>query len=354
MKVKEAPEQLLGEEFTAQQRERLTRLRDDYAKRGLLDLPESVHRPADDRQTGRSEGLNRVVMKGLSSPFAHRGLGLLLIVISAVSFGVMPILARVTYAAGADPITVLLLRFGLAAAVMLAIMRARKPPFPRGRTLLSLFLMGAVGYAGVSLAYFTALTLASASLVALLLYLYPALVTLLSVIFLKERLGFLKQGALMLALAGTALTLGLTGSGSAASILLGMAAALLYAIYILVGSRVVHQAGSLASSTIVMVGASTAYVGLAAFHGWAFPQTVVGWGAIVAIALISTVLAFVTFFAGLKQVGPVTASTLSTWEPVVTVGLATLVLGEKIGLLQLLGGGLILLAAVALAREETT
>jgi drug/metabolite transporter (DMT)-like permease len=353
MGVKESCERLLGEGFTAQERERLTRLRDDYAKRGFLDLAEGDRHPGDDRQTGRSDGLNRRVMKDRASTSIHRSLGLLLIVISAVSFGIMPILARFAYAAGADPIAVLVLRFCIAAIVMIAIMLARKELFPRGRTLLGLILMGAVGYAGVSLAYFTALTMARASLVALLLYLYPALVTILSVVFLKEQLGFIKRGALFLALAGTALTVGLTGGGSAPGIMLGIGAALLYAIYILAGSHVVHQARSIASSTLVMISAATAYAGIAVVHGSAFPQTVVGWAAVVAIALVSTVLAFVTFFAGLKQVGPITASTLSTWEPGVTVVLATLVLGERMGLLQLLGGVLILLAAVVLMREET-
>jgi drug/metabolite transporter (DMT)-like permease len=83
------------------------------------------------------------------------------------------------------------------------------------------------------------------------------------------------------------------------------------------------------------------------------PQSVAGWVAVGAIALISTVIAFVAFFAGLKRVGPVTASTLSTCEPVVTVVLAALVLGESMGFVQLLGGVLILLAAVTLVRRET-
>ena len=59
------------------------------------------------------------------------------------------------------------------------------------------------------------------------------------------------------------------------------------------------------------------------------------------------------FFAGLKRVGPVTASTLSTCEPVVTVVLAALVLRETMDFVQLLGGVLILLAAVTLVRSET-
>jgi drug/metabolite transporter (DMT)-like permease len=349
----EAYKRLLREGFTAQQLENLARLGKDYARREMLYLPVEGRSSADDRLGSGLARLSQWLMKESAYLFTKRHVGLLLITISAASFGVMPILARFAYAAGADPITTLWLRFWIAAVVMAVIMLLRRLPFPRGRVLLGLVLMGALGYAGVSLAYFTALTMASAGLVALLLYLYPALVMVLSVIFLRERLSRVKVEVLFLALVGTTLTTGLVGGASALGIFLGIVAALLYAIYILVGSHVVHQAGSIASSTIVMIAAATSYSGMVIIHGPALPQSMSGWAAVVAIALVSTVLAFVTFFAGLKLVGPITASTLSTLEPVVTVGLAAVVLGETMGLLQLCGGVLILLAAITLIRSET-
>jgi len=353
MDHKEAYKRLLREGFTAQQLENLARLGKDYARREMLDLPVEDRSSADDRLGSGLARLSQWLRKERAYLFTKRHVGLLLIAISAASFGVMPILARFAYAAGANPITTLWLRFGIAAVVMTAVMLVRRMPFPRGRVLLGLVLMGALGYAGVSLAYFTALTMASAGLVALLLYLYPALVMVLSFVFLRERPSRVKVEVLFLALVGTTLTTGLVGGASALGIFLGIVAALLYAIYILVGSHVVHQAGSIASSTIVMIAAATSYSGMVIIHGPALPQSMSGWAAVVAIALVSTVLAFVTFFVGLKLVGPITASTLSTLEPVVTVGLAAVVLGETMGLLQLCGGVLILLAAITLIRSET-
>ena len=67
-----------------------------------------------------------------------------------------------------------------------------------------------------------------------------------------------------------------------------------------------------------------------------------------AIALLSTLLAISTFFAGLSIVGPSTASIISTAEPSVTVGLAALVLHESISGEQVLGGILILAAVLTL------
>ena len=66
--------------------------------------------------------------------------------------------------------------------------------------------LGAVGYGGQAVCYFTALRLAPAGLAALLLYLHPALVALLAAAFLHERLTVAKLAALVIALTGTTLT----------------------------------------------------------------------------------------------------------------------------------------------------
>ena len=285
-------------------------------------------------------------MKSTSSTDANRWVGLLLIVISAAAFGALPIFTRLAYAAGASPTTVLLLRFAIAAGVMVLVMVVRRIAFPSGRVLLGLVLMGGLGYVGQSLAYFTALTMISAGLVALLLYLYPAIVTVLSALLFKERLTLVKIGALLLALVGTALTVEPGGGGRILGIILGIAAAVIYSIYILVGSRIMPRTGAIASSTTVMLSAAVVYFGIVAVHGPTFPRTAPGWLAIFAIALVSTVLPIVTFFAGLSRIGPTRASTISTFEPVVTVVLAALILGDSINGLQLLGGFLILAAAV--------
>ena len=285
-------------------------------------------------------------MRYTSSTDTNRWVGLLLIVISAAAFGTLPIFTRLAYAAGADPTTVLLLRFAIAAGVMILVMVVRRIRFPSGRVLLGLVLMGGLGYVGQSLSYFTALTMVSAGLVALLLYLYPAIVTVLSAILFKERLTPVKVGALLLALVGTALTVQPGGGGRTLGIIFGIAAAVIYSIYILVGSHLMPRTGAIASSTTVMLAAAIVYLAIVGVHGPIFPRTTPGWIAILAIALVSTVLPIVTFFAGLSRVGPTRASTISTFEPVVTVVLAALILGENINALQLIGGFLILVAAV--------
>jgi drug/metabolite transporter (DMT)-like permease len=186
--------------------------------------------------------------------------------------------------------------------------------------------------------------------VALLLYLYPFLVTLLGLAFFKERLTAVRAGAVVAALAGTGLTLGSGLGGSGLGIALGLAAALIYSVYILVGSRVLEEEDPLAAATVVMLAAAVVFGLAVLFFEPHFPVTANAWGAVVAIALVSTVVAMVGFFAGIQRLGAADAATLSTLEPVVTFVLAALFLGEAVSLTQVLGGVIVLGAVIALAR----
>jgi drug/metabolite transporter (DMT)-like permease len=279
-------------------------------------------------------------------------IGAFYVALSAASFGALPIFIKIAYASGAEPVAVLALRFTLAALLMSAIMLLKGLSWPRGRNLLTLAGMGALGYVGQSFCFFSALNYASAGLVSLLLYLYPALVTVLAATFLRQRLSRLQIGAVAAALAGTALTIGGDASGSLPGVLLGIGAALIYSIYILVGSRMMRAEGALPAATVVMLSAAVVFGLMAVFRQPALPATLAGWTAVAGIALVSTVIAMVAFFAGLARLRASDAATVSTLEPLVTVILAAFFLGEPITPMKFIGGSIILCALVVLARAR--
>lgn len=287
----------------------------------------------------------------MSATSSRRLTGALLILLSAAAFGVMPLFGRLAYASGADTQAVLLLRFLIAAACLATIMWLRGEAWPRGQLLLGLLAMGAVGYAGQAFSYFSALKYASASLTALLLYTFPVIVTLIAAIWLKEPLTRRKVGALLLACVGLALTVGDALSGSPTGIAFGLGAALIYSIYIAVGTRLTPQAGALASSAVVMAGGALTFALSALFQAPALPQTGLGWLAVAAIGLLCSVLAALAFFAGLARLGASEAAMLSTFEPVVTVLLAALLLGERLSASQWMGGAVIIGAVLLLAKS---
>ena len=285
------------------------------------------------------------------SPIMRRLIGILLIAISAASFGTLAIFGRFAYEDGMDIYTVLFLRFGLSASFMTVILILRKEHFPRGSILAQLVGMGALGYVGQSFSYLTAIKYASAGLVALLLYLYPIFVAILSVIFLHEKPTRVKTIALAIAFIGTLLTVGPAG-GQLTGILLAIAAALIYSIYIIVGTNVMKHVSAVQSSTVIFASAGVVYGLLTFINGAHFPAGSSGWLTMLGIIVVSTIIPVVTFLAGLERVGPTNAAMLSTLEPVVTVLLAAWLFGEKLLPIVLLGGGLILAAVILLTRAE--
>jgi len=277
--------------------------------------------------------------------------GAVLVAVSAAAFGSLAIFARYAYADGMDTFTILFLRFALAALLMLILLIARGEHLPRGATLLRLIGMGSLGYVGQAFCYFTALRYASAGLVSLLLYLYPVFVAVLSAIVWRERMTAGKGLVLLLALVGTALTAGPAG-GQTPGVLLAVAAAAIYSVYIIVGAQVMKSVTAVQSSVVIFGSAAAVFGALMAVNGPHPPMTVSGWAAIAAIVLIATIVAVVAFLAGLERIGPTNAAMFSTLEPVVTVSLAVLLLGETLKPLTLLGGGLILAAVLLLTGGE--
>lgn len=277
--------------------------------------------------------------------------GVIFIAISAASFGTLAIFGRFLYADGLDTFTMLFLRFGLAALLMAVILILRKEKFPRGKILLQLIGMGALGYVGQSFSYLSAIKYASAGLVALLLYLYPMFVFILSVLILHEKITWIKVIALILALVGTALTVDPKG-GQLPGILFSIAAALIYSFYIIVGTNVMKHVSALQSSTVIFASAGAVYGMLMVANGVHLPTTNTGWLNIVGIVLVATVIPVVTFLAGLERIGPTNAAMLSTLEPVVTVLLAAWIFAERLQPIVMLGGGFILVAVILLTRGE--
>jgi drug/metabolite transporter (DMT)-like permease len=281
---------------------------------------------------------------------SRRTSGVLLVALSAACFAAMPIFARTVYAAGSDPSTLLLLRFTAAAAVLLPLALRRSAARPADRPLSGLVLLGAL-YVFQSLLYFVALTMTPVTLLALLLYVYPVVVAVLASVIFHIPLTRWRVVALALALTGAALTvIGPLGGGNWLGIALALAAALTYSGYILLATRITRSVDSLWSSAIITATAGALFGVLALFHGVALPTTSTGWAAVVGIALVSTVLAILAFMAGLIRIGPTDAATLSVLEPVITALLAVLLLGETLGPAQLVGGALIVLAVLIVAR----
>jgi drug/metabolite transporter (DMT)-like permease len=288
---------------------------------------------------------------------------------SAACFGAMAIFGKLAYDAGVSPGALLLVRFALAAVLLGIVLLvwpaqrraasdpqreavadpqreavAGRPAMTRGRVVATAVGLGAIGYATQASLFFSALQVMDASLLALILYTYPALVTVAAVLLRRDRLTPARGAALAAASGGTLLVLlGGAVNFHPLGTLLALGSAIAYTVYILVADTVVHRLAPAVLSALVMAGAAGSLGARALFTGAVdLDFGVSGWCWLTCIAVVSTVVAMLTFFAGLKRTGPSSAAIVSTFEPVVTTVLATLVLGESLTAAQVAGGALVL------------
>lgn len=281
---------------------------------------------------------------------SSRPLGAFFVIFSAIGFGAMAIFGKVAFASGTSTATVLFIRFLLAGSLMVLLMLAMRQQWPRGRDLWMLIGLGAFGYAGQAFCFFSALHHATAGLTGLLLYLYPALVIVASAVLGRRKLTVVKTGLALLSLFGILLTVSDGLAGTATGIAFGVGAALVYTVYILVGEGVGGRTGAISAGCVIMLSAAVVFGAAMLLEGPRLPDGMDGWLAIGAIAVVCTLMPIVFFFAGIRRLGASDASTLSTLEPVVTLLLAYLFLGETLGLVQGLGAALVIIAVVVITR----
>jgi drug/metabolite transporter (DMT)-like permease len=283
--------------------------------------------------------------------------GVALCLISAVGFGLMAVFAKKAYRDDVSVLTLLALRFTIAAGAFWAIVAVRRArgassPRPTRPVVLAGLALGAVGYAAQAGGYFGALTRIDASLTALLLYVYPALVFLGAVALRRDHIDRRRIVALALATGGAVLVLAGSGTGDldALGVALGLSAAVAYSVYILVADGVTRHIEPFHLSALIATGAAaTLWTAGLVSGSLDLGFEAGGWGWIAGLALFSTVLPISAFLAGLPKVGPATASIVSTVEPMVSVGMAMVWFGERLGVIQIAGGALVLAAVVLLA-----
>ena len=260
----------------------------------------------------------------------------------------MPIFGRQAFAAGVELTPMLSLRFLLAAAMLWALIALRRRPLGSLRGVALGGLLGLCGYSVQAGLYFGSIQRIDVSLASLILYTYPALVTVAAFALGRERATRRKLAALALASSGVALVVG-GGAGTIDWVGAAMAfgCAVFYTGFILASDRVAATTSPLAFAAAVATGCAVGFTAVALLSGGIHAsEEGVMWIAL--IASVSTVMPIVLFMAGLARVGASTASIASTVEPVITVVLAWIVLGELLGPLQLVGGALVLSAVVLL------
>ncbi len=285
--------------------------------------------------------------------------GILLIVLSAACFALMPIFAVFAYHGNASISTILFLRFALAAMFLFSFLAWKKKDFLIDRhSLFNLILMGGVLYTLQSSLYFASVKYIAVSLQALLFYTYPIFVAVLATVVYKEKFTSSLLLSISISLLGMALVIGTSIDNInlwGASLALGAAA--VYSLYINLGNRLIRNIPPDVATAYISLFASIAFLlagTLSSSLDFHFHPS--AWWPIIGIAFFSTTIAIFAFFKGLELLGSTRSAIISIIEPLITITISSLLFHDKLSCLQWMGGFMVLAGAyiVVKSRPETS
>ncbi len=304
---------------------------------------------------------------------------LIAVVVSAACFGTLAVLAPLAYDAGALPLPLLAWRFMFAALLLAALVAARKPSdllVSRG-DFARYAALALTGYGAASICFFFALTYADASVVAVLLYAYPALVTIASWLFLGEKPTWQRGLAVVITFVGCALVVGLLGGpvtvsvpGHPARAGRGGGVHALQPALGPVATRAlsagddglhlrdrggrrcrgvdrVRDRGDASARRPRLASVWPSAVASLSPAAWE-PRA---WALLAAIVIVPTFIAVVLYLQGIRGLGPSQAAVISTLEPLFTIALARVFLDEQLVAVQWLGA-ILVLGGVVFAEIE--
>jgi drug/metabolite transporter (DMT)-like permease len=301
----------------------------------------------------------------------RRLVGVGLVLVSACAFGSGALFGKPAYATGIDWLVVSSWRFLLGAVASWIWVLASGPRRAALRTIARPAVAASLAlgllYLGNSGTYYAGLETVDASLASLIVYIYPALVAVLTLRVGQPLEGRRAWGALAFALVGVVLAVGGIDPGAAPpldGLLLVIASPVIYSVWIVLAARLSGERrstdtgtppeGSIgdataAASALMMSATAAGYWVLALAVGRpVLPAEIpaAAWPNLVGIGVVATFVAIQTFYAGTRRIGAAQASLVSTIEPIWTISMAALLLGESLGPIQLGGGALILVGVV--------
>ena len=290
--------------------------------------------------------------------------GLLLAIGGVIFFSLRPIFIKLAYAYVTDPVTLLALRmvfsvpFFVAAALWVRSGVEHRPL--AGRELAAVVALGILSYYGASFLDFIALQYIPAGLGRLLLFTYPTIVVILSVVMLGKRVTAREIAALVLTYAGLALVFAHSLEGGHGNFWLGAALAfgssVCYALYLVAGAEVITRVGSVRFTAYAMSAASAAcilqFLLMRPLSALDLPAPVYGYA--VAMAVLSTAVPVFMTSEALRRVGANTVAIIGALGPVTTIAFGYLGLEEIMTPLQLLGSALVLVGVVVISLRPGT
>lgn len=269
--------------------------------------------------------------------------------LTALLFGCITTLSAIAYESGTTAQSLVLVRCLLFAIVVGALLRPLGRPLTLSRDGWQDSLRIAAPTAVMSLGYMASVAYIPVTLAAIIFFAFPLLVALFAAASGWERLSGWKALALLVAFGGLALALAprldaLDWRGIVCAVLSGAAMAVVIAF----SGPTVRRHDPLTFNVYVNLWMLAAVAAVfIPVGGLAWPTTAAGLAASAGVCLLY-LSGFIAWFLALRLISPVRVASLFNLEPMVTIAVAYVVLGERLNTLQSLGVGLTLGAILSM------
>ena len=277
------------------------------------------------------------------------------VMLAALLLGGGGAVTKFIYNSGVPPIFLLKIRLVSAAIILFLILRIFAPRYLkiRRKDILHFALLGIVGFSGFIACAMVAVSKISVGLAVFLQYLSPAMIVLFLRFYKKERFDKIIQlsvimsvgGGLLMTFAQPPTSTGLVG------IALGIASAVLYSYNTLKGKSL-----SLEYRPLTTIFYSFVFAALF----WVFVPTEINWQVVAIpplwmylyVIICYTLLPYGFFYVGVHYLPPANVGVTAATEPVIAAVVAYFTIGEAMGILQVVGGLIVLAATILLQIHE--
>ncbi|MEI6287438.1 MAG: DMT family transporter [Bacillota bacterium] len=277
------------------------------------------------------------------------------VMLAALLLGGGGAVTKFIYNSGVPPIFLLKIRLVSATVVLFLVLRIFAPRNLKisRSDILQFALLGIVGFSGFIACAMLAVSKISVGLAVFLQYLSPAMIVLFLRFYKKEHFDNIIQLSVILSVCGGLLMIFAQPPTSAGllGIVLGIASAILYSYNTLKGKAISRKYRPL--TTIFY---SFAFAALF----WLFVPTEINWQLVAIpplwmylyVIICYTLLPYGLFYVGVHYLPPANVGVTAATEPVIAAVVAYFTIGESMGLLQVVGGLIVLAATILLQIHE--
>jgi drug/metabolite transporter (DMT)-like permease len=263
----------------------------------------------------------------------------------AVAFAMTGICTALALQAGSNPLTVVTVRTVTAVALLGTWLVLNGMSFRLRRREAGVALLIGIPLSANNYMINAAIGEIPVPLAVLIFYTWPAITTAASWLLGKERFRWRTAAALALAFAGVALALDveLTAAQSK-GVWLALAAAVMWSATFLLTGHFFHGRDTRVPTLYMMLTALAAFAGACLATGdVAWPATLAGRAGIGGVGAFYT-FALIGLFLASVRIGATRAGFYMNFEPIASVLLAALILGQRLAPVQLAGAGLVIAA----------